>query len=173
MRLATLGLAPFANAKAPDGTYKFTQGSGKIQIGGQSLTLTNAQIKLLGSVKSGSVTIKKGNLVLDRNSGATILGKLSKPDLRFHPVIKSVSGPTSITFTKSGSAFIAKNSKPIVARFTAAESSSVAGVVKSNYDSKITGSQLIINVTFHGNIGIKDSVDQPKIDGSAKIIFTR
>ncbi|MEO5713048.1 MAG: hypothetical protein ABIT37_06130 [Luteolibacter sp.] len=170
--MASLAMAPVASAKAPNGVYKFTRASGELTSGGLSYNIPKAVLKEIGSVENGSVTIRNGTLALNRKASGHIALALSQ--FISEPVFTSVKGPTSITFVKSGSSFIAKNAKPVVVKFTAdVEGDKLAGVFRAKYNAKVTDGKLVINVTFSGTMGFVGSVNQPDFEATAKIICTR
>lgn len=167
--LLPLILSPLASAKAPDGIYKFTSGSGEIEIGGKRFDLSRPVLKEIGSVKSGSVTIKNGVMMLDRDAARNILKAIL--EIVTEIIIK---GPASMTFGKSGNSYVAKTQKPVAVNFTSDFSGAeLVGVLRSRYDAKVTGGKLVIKVKFDGVIGLVGSIDQPQIAGSASIVCNR
>ena len=156
-------------AKAPDGNYKFSSGSGEISIGTQSVDLTRALLKEIGSVKNGSVTVKKGAVLLNGDAARNILNTLIGIDADL-----TVTGPSSMSFDTSGNTYVAKTPKPVVVKFTADYAGSeLGGVLRSRFSAKITGGKLVINVKYDGVIGFVGSVDQQPITGSATIVCNR
>jgi uncharacterized protein YlzI (FlbEa/FlbD family) len=167
--LVSWTVTPLAHAAAPNGIYQYTSGSGEIKLSGQPFDLSRALLKKIGAVKNGSVTIKNGKLTLDREAARKIIQEI----VEITPEI-AVQGPTSITFNKAGSSFLAKTPKPVVAKLSADVSGEeLKGVLRSRFDAKVTGRKLIITVTFGGTIGFVGSIDQPAIEGSATIVCTR
>ncbi|HEX7260561.1 MAG TPA: hypothetical protein VF258_01995 [Luteolibacter sp.] len=166
-------MTSMADAKAPNGVYKYNSGSGTVEIGGSPYALSKATLKKIGSVQNSTVTIKNKTLILNGEATRNIIPEIFEKDL-FTPLnfTTTLKGPTSIAFEKSGTSFIATSSTPVVVKLTADISGSeVAGALRSRYTAKISNGKLTIKVKFTGTIGLVGSIDQMKIAGGATIIY--
>lgn len=164
--LLAVAAAPVAEAKAPDGKYKYVKASGTITIAGETQKLTRKSIEELGIVNKTVSKVKKSKLKIDRNVMDKLLGKLEKQ--LGAEVETTITGPKTVKLRKVGNKWKGKTKKPVKVDFTIKyQGQTYTGSMNMYFIAKIVGKKLTLTTEISGKMLGE------KLEATAVSIFKR
>ncbi len=147
--LVSFAATPKALAAAPNGVYEVTSVSGDVKFDDETIDLPQSVVKRIARVAEGDITIRNQTLRLNRNATSKIVTTLGD-DLDID-VEASVSGPTSLAFTKSGDKYQGSTAEPIVTSFQGDfNGAEFSGELITHVKATVKGKTLRIVLTFSG-----------------------
>lgn len=148
--LVSFAAVPHAFAAAPNGDYEFTSASGSVKFDGKKINVSQRLIKNLAGVTNEKITIENRTLKIRRKALVSVVNNFADDfDI---DVETKVSGPTSVTLSKSGNTFTGKTPQSIVASFDGSLlGKDFSGELKIRVAATVRRKTLTMVITFGGN----------------------
>lgn len=166
--IAILQLSFVSNAAAgaADGQYRFSTASGKLRIGGQTLTLSEDSLSGFGALKNGRAIVRNNRLKLYPKRAVGMIDRLLTSSGLSGVTVK-VTGPSSILLKRRGSRF-AGSSEPFVFDVSGSyQGQKFSGSMRWTYRVAIAGDNLVATAPISG------SLEGVRLSGSISIICVK
>lgn len=149
-----LSLISHAAAAAPNGQYLFSNASGSLKIGGETIDLSDYSLGGFGALDDGKATVRNNRVQIYTKEAAAMLDNL----ISSYPVTVNVSGPSSLALKKKGTIY-AGTSQPIALTISGSvEGRKISGKLQWIYKVVVRGKKLIATAPISGSIaGMKVS----------------
>ncbi len=148
--LVSFAAVPHAFAAAPNGNYEFTTASGSVKFDGKKINVSQRLIKKLAGVSNEEIMIENSTLKIRRKALISVVNNFADDfDI---DVETKVTGPTSVTLSKSGNTYTGKTPRPIVASFDGSIlGEDFSGELKTRVAATVRGRTLTVVITFDGD----------------------